>query len=238
MKCTKMEGCGNDFIFIDEAAIKNKETPSLARSLCDRHYGIGADGLIVVKQNPLEFVYYNSDGSSSPFCGNGMRCFAKYCKTYKLVETDEFDVVCGMWKVHCNVKEDEITVTIPEVSVETADDKSEIISVCGSRHKVIQVKDLSEVAPVQSHEYNLNYVEWISEYEIKIKTMERGAGLTLACGSGSVASAWKMHRDKKIKEKIIVHNPGGDVIVDIKEKKMTGPAEFVFACEINENPLK
>ena len=61
MKCTKMEGCGNDFILIDEKEINNREIAELAKKLCNRHYGIGADGLIIVKQNPLEFIYYNSN---------------------------------------------------------------------------------------------------------------------------------------------------------------------------------
>ena len=78
LKCTKMEGCGNDFIVVDYEEAKGLNLSKLTIELCDRHFGVGADGAIFVKQNPLEFIYYNSDGSFSSFCGNGMRCFAKY----------------------------------------------------------------------------------------------------------------------------------------------------------------
>lgn len=238
MKCTKMEGCGNDFILIDEKEINNREIAELAKKLCNRHYGIGADGLIVVKQNPLEFIYYNSDGSSSPFCGNGMRCFAKYCRMNQIVETDEFAVICSKWKVHCEIKNNEVTVTIPEISMKGSGYESEMIYVCGSKHKVIEVNSLHGLENTQSNDFNLNFVKWNNEHEISIKTIERGAGLTLACGSGSVASAWKMNSEKKTKGKIVVHNLGGDVIVDVKSKTMTGPANLIFMCEINENALK
>lgn len=234
LKCTKMEGCGNDFIVVDYEAVKGLELSKLTIELCDRNFGVGADGAIFVKQNPLEFIYYNSDGSFSSFCGNGMRCFAKYVVTNQIVDENEFDVICKDWIVHCEVFKDEVSVQIPEISSEMTKD-GEIISVCGSKHKVVEVENLGSLEELQSDDYNLNYVEWKNESEIKIKTMERGAGLTLACGSGSIASAWKMHKNKKCLEKILVKNPGGIVKIDLKNKKMRGPARIIFECRIDEN---
>ena len=237
LKCTKMEGCGNDFVVAVYEAVKDFDLSKLTVELCDRHFGIGADGAIFVKQDPLEFIYYNSDGSFSPFCGNGMRCFAKYVVINQMVEENEFDVICKDWIVHCKVCKDEVNVQIPEISSEMTKD-GEIISVCGSKHKVVEVGKLECAEALQSDDYNLNYVEWSNESEIKIKTIERGAGLTLACGSGSVASAWKMYKNRKCLEKILVKNPGGIVKVDLEKQEMGGPARVVFTCETDENAYK
>jgi diaminopimelate epimerase len=75
----KYHGCGNDFILVRERDADGGERPLPVRGICDRHTGLGADGLIVVRENPLEMVIYNSDGSRAPMCGNGIRCFAQCC---------------------------------------------------------------------------------------------------------------------------------------------------------------
>ncbi|WP_027398777.1 diaminopimelate epimerase [Anaerovorax odorimutans] len=125
---SKYHGCGNDFIITREAEVSNKSYSELAQAVCHRKIGIGADGLIIVKgrpvedgledgEDPLEMVFYNCDGSRAPMCGNGIRCFAKYCydeeictrKEYKIetlagtmgvkvVETDPFLVEINMGK--------------------------------------------------------------------------------------------------------------------------------------------
>ena len=233
MKCTKMHGCGNDFVVIRENECRNKDMQELAAVLCDRHFGIGADGLIVVKENPLEFMYWNSDGSYSPFCGNGIRCFAKYCVMKQLVRDHKFEVVCSKWIVTCCVENEMVTVDIPEI----CEKENGQVYVCGSCHRVIENEKLDETRIKQSDEYNVNLLRIVDDSTIEIKTLERGAGLTLACGSGSVAAAWHMLKNYNIEEKIVVKNPGGNVEVDIKKKKMRGPAEFVFECECNENAL-
>ncbi len=95
----KYHGCGNSFIILEYD--ETKDYTSLAKQLCSQDVGIGSDGLMVVKQNPLEMVFYNLDGSIAPMCGNGIRCFAKY--VYERIEAKErFDVVtgAGVMKVH------------------------------------------------------------------------------------------------------------------------------------------
>lgn len=88
----KYHGCGNDFILVQEEDIYPEILEDLIVQCCDRHTGIGADGFIVVRKEPLEMLYYNQDGSRAPMCGNGIRCFAKYCIDEGIVHKKEFTV--------------------------------------------------------------------------------------------------------------------------------------------------
>ena len=98
VRITKMHGCGNDFVILDYEEFKkmNLSFSEAAKQLCDRHFGIGADGLIIPNLNTDEadigWFFYNSDGTTAQMCGNGMRCFAKYVYDKKLVDKNEFSV--------------------------------------------------------------------------------------------------------------------------------------------------
>lgn len=107
----KMHGCGNDFILIYFE--QNLNYVDLAIKLCDRKFGIGADGLIIVKKDPLEMIFYNSDGTRASMCGNGIRCFAKFCFEEKVVSVKKFEVLtqAGIMKVQI-VKEDPFLVKV------------------------------------------------------------------------------------------------------------------------------
>ncbi len=106
MKFCKYHGCGNDFIITDY--VEGENYSALAQKWCDRKTGIGADGFIAVKKNPLEMVFYNMDGSRAPMCGNGIRCFAAYCVRKKIISLDEFDVktLAGVMKIKITDKRD------------------------------------------------------------------------------------------------------------------------------------
>ena len=100
VKITKMQGCGNDFVLLDFEEYKkfNKDMAEVAKLLCDRHFGAGADGMIIPDTNPngqtdIAWHFYNSDGSSAQMCGNGMRCFAKYVYDKGLVKSEKFSVM-------------------------------------------------------------------------------------------------------------------------------------------------
>ena len=102
MKITKMQGCGNDFVILDydEFQKANLSMEELAKRLCDRHFGIGADGMIIPKKSEdknidIAWYFYNSDGTVAQMCGNGMRCFAKYVYDKGLVDKKEFSVMTG-----------------------------------------------------------------------------------------------------------------------------------------------
>ena len=106
MRFCKYHGCGNDFIITDYA--DGDDYSALAQKWCDRKTGIGADGFIAVRQNPLEMVFYNMDGSRAPMCGNGIRCFAAYCARKNIVDSDEFDVntLAGVMKIKITDRRD------------------------------------------------------------------------------------------------------------------------------------
>ena len=98
IKVTKMQGCGNDFVILDYDEFKkmNSDMPMAAKKLCDRNFGVGADGLIIpnlsTENTDIGWYFYNSDGTTAQMCGNGMRCFAKYVYDKGLVKDKEFTV--------------------------------------------------------------------------------------------------------------------------------------------------
>ncbi len=92
IRFSKYHGCGNDFVILTEESAVGRNYSDLARRICHRQLGVGADGLIIVKPDPLEMVFYNSDGSQAPMCGNGIRCFAKYCFDEGICVREEYPV--------------------------------------------------------------------------------------------------------------------------------------------------
>lgn len=92
IRFSKYHGCGNDFVILTEEDAGGRPYAKLAKQLCHRQLGVGADGLIIVRQNPLEMIFYNSDGSRAPMCGNGLRCFAKYCCDEGICADDAYPV--------------------------------------------------------------------------------------------------------------------------------------------------
>lgn len=105
MRVVKMHGCGNDFCVIPYEP--NKDYKELAIKMCNRKTGIGADGMIVVKNEPLEMLFYNQDGSMAPMCGNGIRCFSKYCYENKLFRGKIFECLTGAGKLSLQVTSDD-----------------------------------------------------------------------------------------------------------------------------------
>lgn len=98
MRFTKMHGVGNDFLILDPGEVEGADLPGLARRACERHFGVGADGILVPAPSEvadLRMVYLNSDGSASEMCGNGLRCLARYARDFELVENDALTVETG-----------------------------------------------------------------------------------------------------------------------------------------------
>ncbi len=258
IKFHKYQGTGNDFIMLDNL---NGEYDNLSilqiRQLCDRRFGIGADGLIKLNQvpgNAFEVDYYNSDGSKS-FCGNGARCSLMFAKHLGIdVSSVDFSAIDGQH----NAIVDSADLVYLQMSTITDISKrdSDYILNTGSPHYVHFVGELNSVNCVEygksirySEEFkqdgiNVNVVEVLSNTEIAIASYERGVeDETLSCGTGATACAIAFAEDRKMlgSQLITVKVKGGELKVafDISEKRvysnvrLIGPGTFVFKGKIN-----
>lgn len=214
----KMQGCGNDFILVRREDLR-WPLSAVARLLCDRRFGIGADGLMAAGSSAnaaVRMVYYNSDGSRAALCGNGIRCFARYAREQGWATEEHFTVEsdAGIHRVRLapggNVTVEmgkpqldaaAIPVALPGPQVLNREYHEKKISCVrvGVPHTVWFTKpgaepDLCKEATFFAHNpdfpegTNLNAVTIISPDQIKVRTWERGAGQTLACGSGCCAA--------------------------------------------------
>ncbi len=254
---TKYHGTGNDFIMIDARAfIATIFTEEFVRELCDRHLGIGADGLILLmKDAQLDFrmKYFNSNGREGTMCGNGGRCITAFAKNLGIIK--EKAVFCGIDGLHESVINENGHISLKMIDVndiKVLDDGFLIDT--GSMHFVSFHKDLSSLdvysegkeirhqARFGSEGTNVNFVQIISDHELKIRTYERGVeNETLSCGTGSVAAAISAYlRTNTDKNSYLIHAPGGDLNVSFNSANreyftniwLKGPAEFVFKGEI------
>lgn len=246
----KYQGSGNDFIMIDN---RNKQFPKtddkIISKLCDRRFGIGADGLILLEEDDSShfgMVYYNSDGKPGSMCGNGGRCivaFAKYLGIIK--ENTEFQAVDGLHQASIDGK----IVSLKMQDVKEIMVKSNCLFLnTGSPHHVQMVSNLKdynvneEGAKLRYGIYgesgsNINFVEQKADNEFAVRTYERGVeSETLSCGTGVTAVALGMHYwSKTNKETVKLHTEGGDLTVQYRKAAngyeniwLEGPAEQVF----------
>lgn len=275
MKFTKMEGLGNDYIYVNCFQETVEQPKELAIQYSDRHFGIGSDGLILIQPSDVadfRMSMYNSDGSQAEMCGNGIRCVGKYVYDYGLTDQTRISVetLAGIKYLDLTVKNGKVElVTVdmgkPErkaslipVALEQEQVLDEPIEVNGTEyrmtcismgnpHAVVFVDDvmglpletigpLFENHPLFPKRINTEFIEIVNDSEVKMRVWERGAGETLACGTGACASTVACILNHKTKEEITLHLLGGDLQVrwDREEDKvyMTGPARVVFDGEI------
>lgn len=212
IKFLKYHGLGNDFIIIEEQNINYSE---LAKKVCHRQLGIGADGLLVVRKSPLTMLFYNQDGSEGTMCGNGLRCFSRYARDSKITIEDEFDVLTKAGNRRVRFDQNLIEVNMGKASyskelLQLNTDQSEWINSCvegipltavytGTVHGVVFVNEENKSDRMskakQIHENplfkakaNINFVEVMDKEHFWVRTYERGVGWTLACGTGACAS--------------------------------------------------
>jgi len=246
IKITKMQGCGNDFVVLDFEEYENTglSMEELAKKLCNRHFGIGADGMIIPNTNPgdtdIGWYFYNSDGTTAQMCGNGMRCFAKYVYDKKLVNKKEFSVKTLAGIIKPEIQEDgsvKVNMGTPileeakipfcgEKTVQIRDKKFEITPVSmGNPHCVIFTEEdpmylAQNYGPeMEKHPYfpektNTEFVKIINKSEIEMRVYERGCGITLACGTGACASAVAGILNNLTEQKVKVNLAGGAVFVE------------------------
>lgn len=249
----KYEGTGNDFIMIDNRSLEfPKSDLSLVKKLCDRRFGIGADGLILLEsdsETDFRMVYFNSDGNQSSMCGNGGRCIVAFANQLNIID-DMATFIAADGLHHASIHTDgEISLQMKNVSdLKIADDY--VFLNTGSPHHVAFVENLNNYnvkengALVRNSDLygkagsNVNFVSEISESEYNIRTYERGVeDETLSCGTGATAVAIAIHSlGKTKKSKIKINVLGGKLVVSFEEKHgnyhnvfLDGPATFVFS---------
>lgn len=276
MKFTKMQGAGNDYVYVNCFEETVADPRQVALQVSNRNFGIGSDGLILIMPSTTADVrmrMFNSDGSESEMCGNGIRCVAKYAYDHGIVSKKEITAETGagilalrliagsdgkIAKVRVNMgpprlARSEIPMrgdAAPQVVGEqlTILDRTFTITCAsmGNPHCVIFVDDVagfpvSTYGPlIENHELfpnrtNVEFVQIISRTEVRQRTWERGAGETLACGTGSSAVTAACVLNGLTEKRILNHLSGGDLEMEWAEDGniyMTGPAVEVFSGEI------
>jgi len=248
---SKYQGAGNDFVVIDNRADVFPNSPELVKRMCDRHFGIGADGLMLLEQSPVadfHMRYFNADGNESTMCGNGGRCITLFANNIGLVNSEtRFTGTDGEHRARIT-KPNYVSLRMKDVpTIEVGDDYYFMDT--GSPHYVCFVKDVNKIDIAKEGHFirntyninkggtNANFVH-VEGDKIHIRTYERGVEAeTLACGTGSVASAIAYsHYFEVDQDEFEVVAPGGILKVRLKrngENSFTviwleGPAFKVF----------
>lgn len=254
----KYHGAGNDFIMIDSRNAEEKVfSLEIVKHLCDRHLGIGADGLILLLEDEstdFRMKYFNSDGKEGTMCGNGGRCIAAFARDLGIIK--DKTVFSGIDGLHNAFFSGQETVDLQMIDIKEVKrfDDGFLINT-GSPHFVcfndsIQHINVFEEGREMRHQErfsasgaNINFVEIIDNNSFKIRTYERGVeNETLACGTGSVASAISSYiKHKTDKSSYIIEAIGGQLEVRFKANMdgsysdvwLKGPVKFVFRGEID-----
>lgn len=252
----KYQGTGNDFVFIDNRQNNfPKNEIQLISKLCDRRFGIGADGLILLEddtETDFRMVYYNSDGNQSSMCGNGGRCIVAFAKSLKLISNKTtFAATDGLHKAAI-LENGIISLGMKDV-IQIKIEKEYVYLNTGSPHHVMLVDDLDTYdvknigAKIRySNLYgisgsNVNFVKQLSDDHFRLRTYERGVeDETFSCGTGATAAAIAMNAiGKTNSHKIKLDVEGGELEVSFDKVNesyinvsLSGPATFVFEGEI------
>jgi diaminopimelate epimerase len=259
---SKYHGLGNDFILLDGPVALS---PDQIRLLCNRHTGIGADGILMRESGANadhRMLLFNADGTSAEISGNGLRCFVLFLRDCGYDVSRELTIETGGGMQHARLLDDhtvETTMPSPRFS---AGGKAETLTLSaqGVRFAVVPVnvgnphgvifgpeRDLEfaetygpalEKHPAFAEGANIEFVKVLSETECRLVVWERGAGITLACGSGSTATACAGAAvgHFAFDTPIAVHQPGGTLHITVKkgydEIRQRGPAALVFKGEV------
>lgn len=285
MKFTKMQGCGNDYVYVNclEETISDPE--QLAREVSDRHYGMGSDGLILIcpsRVADFEMVMYNADGSRSEMCGNGIRCVGKYVYDYGLTDKTSVSIetlagikyldltvengvvrqvrvnmgapifepelvpckIAGEWTDLPTKTEGQTQAVIAKPLIVDGKEYAVTCISMGNPHCVIFMEedvrtlDLEKIGPAfENHEVfpkrvNTEFVNVIDEAHLRMRVWERGSGETLACGTGTCATAVAAMLNGHTQYTVDVELLGGNLLIEwdreTNQVYMTGPAEVVY----------
>ena len=274
MKFTKWQGTGNDFVIVNgfEETIVDYSTKAI--EVCDRHYGIGADGLIMVLPSSIadfQMRIINSDGSEPEMCGNGIRCFARYVYESGLTNKTELcvETLAGIIRPTLLLENDRVESVCVDMGeprlqrgeIPTAGNPmekviNELLTVgdctyritcvsMGNPHCVIFTENVDSMdlpafgKPIEEHPFfprktNVEFVQVMDRRNLRMRVWERGAGVTLACGTGTCATVVAAVLNNNTDRKVKVRLDGGELLVEWREDNhvyMTGPAVEVFRGE-------
>lgn len=276
MKFTKMHGLGNDFVFLDRFTTEEQDMdwPQLAVRLCDRNFGIGGDGLVLVLPSQVadaRMRIFNSDGSEPEMCGNGIRCFAKYVYEHGLVRKNPLRVetLRGVLSLELKLEQDSVEQVVVDMGepilqaglIPTTAASEQVVNYplqvdgkeisvtavsMGNPHCICFVDeaeavDLNSIGPkLETHPFfprytNVEFVQVLDRNDVVMRVWERGAGPTLACGTGACATAVASVLNGKTERRVKVRLPGGDLFIDWRQDNhvyMSGPAAEVFTGDI------
>ena len=244
----KYQGTGNDFVMIDNRNDSfPKDNISLINKLCNRHFGIGADGVILIENDTtsdFKMIYFNADGSQT-FCGNGARCAVAFANYLSIINAKtKFIAVDGPH--YAEIKNGIVSLQMIDVD-DIQVNANSVFANTGTQHHVELVDNLDNY-PVfeqgkkirysyESPGSNVNFVQKINDTTFRVRTYEKGVeDETLACGTGVTAVAISMHKiGKTSSNSIVLPVEGGELTVTFQERNnqytevfLKGPATFVF----------
>ena len=234
----KMTGAGNDFVVVDNRALGLHFTPAQIARLCDRHFGIGADGLLAVE--PAEagagadfrMRYYNADGGEAEMCGNGARCFARFVQAWPRAEAGRVRFLTPAGLITGEFVGDEVRVNLTAPTETRLAQRADFgwgeitwhFMNTGVPHVVIETPDAERAeivpqgrairhSPIFPRGTNVNFVQVMDAQNLIVRTYERGVeDETLACGTGVVAAALLISRAHGLALPLRVRVRGGDVL--------------------------
>ena len=233
----KMSGAGNDFVVIDNRSLGRALTREQIAFLCDRHFGIGADGLLAVEpadQSEADFRmrYYNADGGEAEMCGNGARCFARFVHPLRRAQAEKVRFLTPAGLITGEYVSDEVRINLTAPTETRVNQRADFgwgeieyhFMNTGVPHAVVYIPDVEQAevvahgrairrSPIFPRGTNVNFVQVTDSGKLIVRTYERGVeDETLACGTGVVAAALLTNRVQRLALPLCVKVRGGDVL--------------------------
>ncbi len=254
----KYHGCGNDFIIVDGRNISLQPTPQKIRTLCERHFGIGSDGLLILKDSDdadFRMIFFNPDGSRATFCGNGGRCIAAFAQKLGVIK-NKCIFIADDGTHHAEIIKNNANTAVVKLSMNDVLKEKNVeggfLLNTGTEHFVKYIEDINDFDLKEfgssmhnkpsfgSKGANINIAEIDNNQQINVRTYEKGVfDETLSCGTGVVATALTSYNYIK-KTNLTVNTKGGSLQVSFKVSDtgytdifLTGGATLVFKGEIS-----
>ncbi len=265
IRFTKMHGCGNDYIYVNEMEYHVADPVAAAVKLSDRHKGVGSDGLVLIDKSPVpeadfSMRIFNADGSEAMMCGNASRCIGKFLYERWLTTNTEIRLLTlsGIKTLQLHITNGRVSsVTVDMLQPVLENEKQFVAALSqgngtfvsmGNPHYVIFTDNVDQVGdagpkleqhPAFPQRCNIEFARIESDGSIRTRVWERGSGITQACGTGACATAVAAVLTGRADRKAHIVMDGGTLDIEWRETDnhvyMTGPAEFVFDGEIEIN---